>query len=114
MVRTWRVGAMAVASLVVAAGVWAWVRSEPREAAEVRRALSVGRFAEADSRLGPWLKRSPGSAEAHLFKGRVDLALGNVPGAVEAMKRAGELGIPRPQLDLLGALIASKVGRHAE
>jgi tetratricopeptide (TPR) repeat protein len=118
MLRTergaWLVGAVVVASLSAAAAVWAWRRTEPRDAKEARSALAAGRFAAAEAPLLRWLKARPDSAEAHFLKGRVALARGDLPGAAAGMKRATELGYPRPQLALLGALIASKLGRHAE
>jgi tetratricopeptide (TPR) repeat protein len=100
--------------LFVAAGVMFRRRGASRDALEARRALAAGRFAAAVAPIARWLKAQPDSAEAQFLKGRVALALGNLPEAAERLKRAQELGHPRPQLVLLQAMLASRLGRHAE
>jgi tetratricopeptide (TPR) repeat protein len=89
-----------------------WV--EPRAAREARRAVAAGRYPEASIALTNWLNAEPGSSEAHLLKGRVAVALSNLNEGADELKRAHALGHPRDELELLQALIASKLGKHAE
>jgi tetratricopeptide (TPR) repeat protein len=112
--KTWLGIAAVVVTLVVAAGAWAWRRPEPIEARRVRKALAAGRFSEAREPLARWLKAQPDSAEAHLLGGRVALGLGDMAGAADELKRAGELGLPPSRLLLLQGLITARLGRHAE
>ena len=64
--------------------------------------------------ISNWLTARPDSSEAHLLKGRVALANGNLNEVADELKRVQVLGHPRDELALLQALIASKLGRHAE
>lgn len=84
------------------------------DARAVVQAVEAGRFTEAEAPLTRWLRARPDSAEARFHQGRIALARGDVAGAVEALKQADGLGLFQPERDLLGGLIASKLGRHAE
>lgn len=89
-----------------------WVSAQLRTAA--RQAVAAGRYSEARGRLERWLKTAPDSAEAHDLMARVALGTDR-PGDVAAhMKRAEALGHPRPELDLLLAIVDAKQGRHGE
>jgi tetratricopeptide (TPR) repeat protein len=107
------VGALIVASLGLA-GKWARERVASRDARAVRQAMAGGRFAAAEAPILRWLKSQPDSAEAHLYKGRFELARNNLNGAIEGLRRARSLGGPGPQLDLLQAMIAANRGRPME
>jgi tetratricopeptide (TPR) repeat protein len=76
--------------------------------------MAAGQFSKAEALISRWLKARPNSAKAQFLKGRVELARGNVRSAAEALKRAGALGYPQPQLGVLQALIDAKLGRYAE
>jgi Flp pilus assembly protein TadD len=112
--KIWLVGGTLAVGLAVAAMAWGRLRSGAADARAVAGDVEAGRFAEAKGPLGRWLKARPDSAEARYYQGRVALALGDVAGAVEALNRANALGLFQAERDLLGGLIASKLGRHAE
>jgi tetratricopeptide (TPR) repeat protein len=112
--RTRIVIALTVLALVGAAVSWYVISIEPRAAREARRAVAAGRFPEARMALTNWLNAKPGSSEAHLLKGRVAVALSNLNEGADELKRAQALGHPRNELELLQALIATKLGKHAE
>jgi tetratricopeptide (TPR) repeat protein len=61
-----------------------------------------------------WLQIVPSAPEAHLVKGRVAVARSQLLKAADEFRQAQTLGVPRSDLALLQALIASKAGRHAE
>ena len=82
--------------------------------ASARRAVAAGQYQKAGVALKNWLIAEPGSAEAHLLKGRVAVGLNNLNDAAGELKRAQALGHPQDELALLHALIAIKVGRKAE
>jgi Flp pilus assembly protein TadD len=88
--------------------------AESRAARQARRAVAAGRYDEAGTLVSHWLNAHPGLSEAHLLNGRVALANGSINLAADELKRAQALGHPRDDLTLLQALIASKLGRHAE
>jgi tetratricopeptide (TPR) repeat protein len=102
---------LAVAVIVVARFAW---RTEPREAREARRAVADGRYEDAGIALARWLRAVPDTPEAHFLKGRVAVAMSHLPEAADELTQAQSLGLPREELALLHALIASKAGRHAE
>ena len=104
------IGAGLVVFWAFGAGFWA----KSSEVRAVVQAVESGHFAQAKEPLDRWLAASPDSAEAHYYKGRVALALGDVAGAVASLNRANALGLFQPERDLLRGLIASKLSRHAE
>jgi Flp pilus assembly protein TadD len=85
-----------------------------RAAREVMQAVAAGQFEKAGLTLSSWLRADPSSSEAHLLKGRVAVASGELNLAADELKQALELGHPRDELAVLQALIAAKLGRHAE
>jgi Flp pilus assembly protein TadD len=107
---------LAFAALAVAAAalVRFGIRVEPHAAREARRAVAAGRYEDCAAVLTNWLGSEPGSSEAHLLKGRVAVASSKLNEAADELKRAQELGHPTDELALLQALIATKLGRHAE
>ena len=88
--------------------------AESRMARQARRAIAAGRYDEAGTLVSHWLKAQPDSSEAHLLMGRVALANSKPDEAADELKQALALGHPRDELALLRAMIASKLGRHAE
>lgn len=102
---------LAVAAIMAARFAW---RTEPREAREARRALADGRYDDAGRALARWLQAVPDTPEAHVLRGRVAVAMSRLSEAADELAQAQSLGLPREELALLHALIASKAGRHAE
>ena len=49
--------------------------------------MAAGQYQEAGAAVSNWLTARPGSSEAHLLKGRVALANGNLNEAAEELKR---------------------------
>jgi tetratricopeptide (TPR) repeat protein len=112
--RTRIVGVLIVAISCLATGLWAWEWAATRDARQVRQAIVGGRLAAVEAPIRRWVKARPDSPEAHLLKGRFELARDNINGAFEGLKRARSLGGHQPELDLLQALIAAKHGRPME
>jgi tetratricopeptide (TPR) repeat protein len=112
--RAWIATALIALAICGAAVLRSMFWIGPRAAGEARRAVAAGRYDEAGTAVSNWLTAQPDSSEAHLLKGRVAVAIGNLNEAADELKRALALGHPRDQLALLQALIASKLGRHAE
>jgi tetratricopeptide (TPR) repeat protein len=112
--RAYVASVLAVASL---AAVWeASLRwwSEPRPAADARRALFSGQYDQAEAAVVRWLNARPDASEAHLIKGRVAVANAKLAVAIAELAQARALGHPRDELALLEALISSKAGRNTE
>jgi tetratricopeptide (TPR) repeat protein len=102
---------LAGSAIAFARFVW-W--TEPREAREARQALADGRYDDAGDALSRWPRGISDSPEAHLLKGRIAVAMNRLAEAENELKRARTVGLPRDELALLHALIASKAGRHVE
>ena len=121
MRRVRAIAALAVAALAVAVLAWAAVAAarfvwtaEPGEVREARRAVADGRYDDAGQAITRWLSAVPDAPEAHFLKGRVAVAMDRLSDAAFELKRAQALGLPRAELALLQALVATKVGRHAQ
>jgi tetratricopeptide (TPR) repeat protein len=97
---------------IVALRLNRWV--EPPEEREARRSIREGRYDEAEASLRRWLAAEPGSVDARLLKGRVEVAKNRLAEAAEDLKLAMSLGGSQDDLLLLRALIAAKAGRHSE
>ena len=108
---------LAIVAVVVLVGstlIWRVDRGEPRFGREVRQALGEGRIDAAAAVVDRWLTSDPGSAEAHLLRGRITLERSRPAEAASELRRALELGGATPGAVLLRALIAAKLGRVAE
>ncbi len=111
-----RYGIAAGLGLLAAIALVILIPSRNRDSIDlgVKQAVAAGRYDEADRLIEHWLKSSPDSADAHFFKGRVDVAGGRLPEAAESLKRLQGLGASREKIALLHAMIAAKAGRPTE
>src|SRR5436305_1182041 len=75
---------------------------------QARWAFSEARYDEADAAAARWMVASPASAEAQIFKGRLELTKNRPAEAVERLKLAQARGASREGILLLRALIAAK------
>ena len=102
-------------SIVVAlaiAGVFA-IREYPvlRDARAARRAVSEGRYRQAELLIDRWLSARPDAGEAHLFKARVAAATGRLREVVAGLKRAEALGYSRDEIRVVRAILDAHYGR---
>ena len=105
---------VAAVALLGVIGVGLARRFDRPDARDARRAIRDGRYDQAERSLARWLVVDPGSAEAHLLRGRVAVARDRLPDAAAELKVAQALGAGLDDLRTLRALIAAKAGRHAE
>ena len=105
---------VAVVVLVGSALIWQVDRGEPRFGRDAWQALGEGRLDAAAEAADRWLTSEPGTAEAHLLRGRIALERNRPADAASELRRVLELGGATPGAVLLRALIAAKVGRVAE
>jgi tetratricopeptide (TPR) repeat protein len=112
----WKLGLfLAVIGLLVLAGFA--LRDEiafGAAARETRRAVTAGRFLDAEAPLERWLRARPDNAEAHYLKARVALSKGDLKEVSQELIKARDLQYPRSQLERLDAIIKSKLGKYAE
>lgn len=103
-----------VAGVPSAGVVWTAWPGERRDRLATARAVEAGRYDEAARRLKSWLAKDPGSPTAAYYGGRIALARGDMAAAVDGLARASQLGCPRAEFEILGALIQSKRGLNKE
>jgi Flp pilus assembly protein TadD len=85
-----------------------------RLADSTRKALAAGHPDEARALLARWMALQPGSAEAHYLNARARLSAGDFAGVADELTKARELGYSKSEVERLGAIVRSRVGRYSE
>lgn len=106
-----RTAACILASLVIAVTA-GWRALVAREARAARVAAASGSYAVAQAAIDRWLRYSPGATEPLLLRIRIAIARGRLPEAVELYKKVrSDHRDAGPDIELVGAILAAKVGR---
>jgi tetratricopeptide (TPR) repeat protein len=103
---------LSIVAVLAIAGALA-IREYPvlRDARAARRAVSEGRYRQAEPLIASWLRARPDAGEAHLLKARVAAAAGRLREVGAGLKRAEVLGYSRDEIQVVRAILDAHYGR---
>jgi tetratricopeptide (TPR) repeat protein len=89
-------------------------RDVAAEKADAIALISRGKTDAAKPPLARWMALDPRSAEAHALSAQVALEDGDLGRVSSELNEARELGLAKPELERVHALVLTRLGRYAE